>query len=68
MRSTGRMGAGFAFFIDSLATLAAIVFLYIYLSGGGELGRKYLSAYYPLAALALVLLASIASGRSRKEG
>jgi hypothetical protein len=67
MLKMSRFSRGVAFFFGSLAGLAAVVFLYIFLSGGGELGRSYLSAYYPLAVLVL-LLAAAATRSSRRKG
>lgn len=52
-----------AVFFGSLAALAALVFAYTYLSGGGELGKHYMAFYYPLAAIALSVGASVTGRR-----
>jgi hypothetical protein len=51
------------FFIGTILALTAMVFLYVYLVGGGGTGRRYLPFYYPLAGLLLVLVAAFARGR-----
>jgi len=51
------------FFFGTILVLTAMVFLYGYLTGGGETGRRYLPFYYPLAGLLLVLTAAFARGR-----
>ena len=67
MLKMSRFSRGVAFFFISLAGLAATVFLYIFLSGGGELGRSYLGAYYPLAVLVLLLAAAANISPRRKD-
>ncbi|HNV33966.1 MAG TPA: hypothetical protein PKK63_00325 [Bacillota bacterium] len=52
-----------AVFFGSLAGLAALVFAYTYLSGGGGLGKHYMAFYYPIAAIVLTVGASAASRR-----
>lgn len=55
------------FFVGAILALTAMVFIYVYLSGGGTTGKRYLLPYYPLAGLVLVLAASFAYSRRRGD-
>ncbi|HOA15633.1 MAG TPA: hypothetical protein PLT03_01465 [Bacillota bacterium] len=61
-----RGGAVIMAFVGSLAVLALLVFAYTYFSGGGPLGRYYLSAYISLGALLLTVAASMAGRKDRR--
>ena len=58
-----RTAGAVMFFIGTILVLTAMVFLYVYLVGGGATGRRYLPFYYPLAGLLLVLAAAYTQGR-----
>lgn len=60
-----RTAATVGFFIGTVLFLTAMVFLYVYLVGGGATGKRYLLFYYPLAGLLLVLAAAYAYSRSK---
>ncbi len=62
-----RTAATVVFFIGTVLFLTAMVFLYVYLMGGGATGKNYLPFYYPLAGLLLVLAAAFAYSRSRNR-
>lgn len=58
-----RTAATVMFFMGTILALTAMVFLYVYLVGGGMTGKRYLPYYYPLAGLLLVLAAAFAHKR-----
>ncbi len=58
-----RTAATVMFFMGTILALTAMVFLYVYLVGGGTTGKRYLPYYYPLAGLLLVLAAAFAHKR-----
>lgn len=62
---SGRGSRVAGLFLIALAALALAVFVYVYFSGGGPLGRDYLSPAISAAALVIVIAAAVVRPRRR---